>query len=172
MPTLRTEVAAASLDDARRLVHTLKGVAGTLEIRLVAEAARWVEDALAKGDLTDIAGKLDRLEQAMLPALAAAASLRCASPPAAGVAVAVDFRASRPALTELRDLLRRRSLRARRTFDALEHTLGGTPEAAALHPVKAALDGLNYDEALIMLDKIVGLDETASGRQLAAEAHP
>jgi CheY-like chemotaxis protein/HPt (histidine-containing phosphotransfer) domain-containing protein len=59
IPTLRSQIAATALDDARRLVHTLKGVAGTLEIRTVAEAARQTEDALANGDMIGIDGRID-----------------------------------------------------------------------------------------------------------------
>jgi two-component system sensor histidine kinase/response regulator len=171
IPAFRSQIAAASLDEARRLAHTLKGVAGTLEIRLVAEAARQMEDTLASGNLAGIESKLDQLEQAIRPALAAAASLKVATMPALrAAAVAVNYRASRPALIELSDLLRRRSLRARKTFNTLEQSLGTTPEAAALHPVKMALDSLNYDEALTLLDKITELDELAATQPVVAEA--
>jgi len=165
MPTLRGQIAAASLGEARRLAHTLKGVAGTLETRAVADAAGQIEDALAGGDLTRIEGQLDRLQQAMLPALAVSAKLKCASTPAAvaDVAAAADYTASAPMIAEMRELLRRRSLRARKTFDVLDQALGATPEAVGLHPVKAALERLAYGEALLMLDKIAGVDDIAVG---------
>jgi two-component system sensor histidine kinase/response regulator len=168
LPTLRSQISTASLDEARRLAHTLKGVAGALEIRTVAEAAGEVEDALADGNLTEIEGRLDRLEQAILPALAAASALKGASPgPAAGVTAGLDYSASTSMITEIRELLQRRSLRARKTFDRLEQALGTTPEATGLRPVKAALDRLDYGEALMTLDKITGRDAVAHG-----QAHP
>jgi len=166
VPTLRSQIAAASLDEARRLAHTLKGVAGALEIRAVADAAGQVEDALAGGDLTQIEGRVDRLEQAVLPALAASAALKIASTPtAASIAAKVDYTASMPMIADIRQLLQRRSLRARKAFDALEQALGTTPEAAGLHPVKAALDRLDFGEALILLDRITGTDVVAVGQE-------
>jgi two-component system sensor histidine kinase/response regulator len=165
IPTLRSQIAAASLDDARRLAHTLKGAAGTLEIRAVAEAAGQTEDALAAGNLTEIDRLIDLLEQAILPALAASAALKGTSMPVAVVAAAVpDYTASMPMIMEFRELLRRRSLRARKTFDILEQTLGTTPEATGLQSVKAALGRLDYDEALTMLDKITVPNEIPSLR--------
>jgi two-component system, sensor histidine kinase and response regulator len=154
---LRTQIAAASLGEARRLAHTIKGVAGAVEARSVAEAAGQVEDALAAGKLTEVAELLNQLEQALLPALAAAAELKGASTPAAaGAGATLDYTASMPLIAEIRDLLQRRSLRARKTFEMLEHGLGATPEAVGLHPVKAALERLDYRGALALLDKITG----------------
>jgi two-component system, sensor histidine kinase and response regulator len=72
-------------------------------------------------------------------------------------------------IMELRELLRRRSLRARKTFDLLEQMLGMTPEATGLHSVKAALGRLDYAEALIMLDKITMRNERPSVRTHLAE---
>jgi two-component system, sensor histidine kinase and response regulator len=171
IPTLRNLIAAASLDDARRLAHTLKGVAGAIEIRAVAEAAGQIEDALAVGTVAGIAGRLDQLEQAILPALAAAATLRGASAAAAaaapGVATPIDYAAAAPMIIEMRGLLQRRSLRARKIFEMLEQALGTTPEAVGLRPVKAALDKLDYGEALIMLDEITRWDAIAG-----SQTHP
>jgi two-component system sensor histidine kinase/response regulator len=170
IPTLRSEIAAKSLDDARRLAHTLKGAAATLEIGAVAEAAAQTEDALAAGNLKDIEQLLDRLERAIRPALVASAALKTASAPTATTAAASgDYTASMPKITELRELLRRRSLRARKAFDLLEQALGMTPEATGLHPVKAALGRLDYDEALILLDRITAQNEMPGARTHPAE---
>ena len=170
IPTLHSQIAAGSLVEARRLAHTLKGVAGAIEIGAVAEAAGQIEDALADGTLTGISGRLDRLEQVILPALAASGALKQMSTLAAASAAApiahaaVDYTASMPMITEVRGLLQRRSLRARKAFDTLEQSLGTTPEAVSLRPVKAALDRLDYGEALILLDETTGWDAIA-GKQ-------
>jgi two-component system sensor histidine kinase/response regulator len=169
IPALRAQIAAGSPDDARRLAHTLKGAAGTLEIRAVAEAAGQTEDALAADNLTEIDRLIDRLEQAMLPALAASAALKGTATPVAAVATtAADYTASMPMIVEFRELLRRRSLRARKTFDQLEQTLG-TPEVTGLQSVKAALGRLDYDEALLMLDKVTVQTEIPSVQTSPAE---
>jgi two-component system, sensor histidine kinase and response regulator len=170
VPTLRNQIAAALLDDARRLAHTLKGAAGTLEIRAVADAAGQTENALAAGNLADIDGLLDQLEQAIRPALAACALLNGTSAlAAAGATETLNYTASMPKIVEFRELLRRRSLRARKTFDLLEQSLGTTPEAAGLYPVKVALGKLDYDGAMNMLAEITGRTAIADAKTNSPE---
>ena len=57
-----------------------------------------------------------------------------------------------PAITELREQLRRRNLRARRSFTALEEALG--TEATQLKPVKDAIAELDYARAADLLDAL------------------
>jgi CheY-like chemotaxis protein/HPt (histidine-containing phosphotransfer) domain-containing protein len=159
--TLRKQIAEDALDEARRTAHTLKGVAGSLEIRQVADAARQVEDALAQRELAAMDRLLMQLDEVMGPALAAARSLAApvpvpvlASAPA-GDAVAHDYSAMLPAMAELRDQLQRRSLRARKTLEALETRLGDAPEAAGLRPVAAAMAALDFSQAVALLDELM-----------------
>jgi two-component system, sensor histidine kinase and response regulator len=153
-PTLRRLVAADALDEARRLAHTLKGVAGSLEIADVATAARHIEDALAQNLLDDIQAQLDRLDATMVPALLAARSLDGAAPAALPAQSAHNFNYSHvmPAIAELREQLQRRNLRARRSFAALEEALG--VDAAPLQPVKDAIAELDYARAAELLDTL------------------
>ncbi len=168
--SLREKITTASLDDARRLAHTLKGVAGTLELREVAEAASQTEDALAAGNLADIDRLLDRLEQALRPALAASTLLKGAAVSVvAGVTTTVGHADLMSLIMEFRELLQRRSLRARKAFDLLEQRLGIVPEAEGLHSVKAALARLDFDEALIMLDKVTTRNEITGARNHSVE---
>ena len=159
---LRDQIAIGSLDEARRLAHTLKGVAGALETRAVAEAASRMEDALAERDLPSLTGHLQRLEAALTPALAAAATLAdTTTRPAPAKAEKVDYRPFTPMIEELRQLLHRRSLRARKTFDLLEQSLGAHTEATGLAAVKAALDRLDFDTAASELDRATRSDTLA-----------
>jgi signal transduction histidine kinase/DNA-binding response OmpR family regulator len=162
VPALRAQIEAGALEDAKRLAHTLKGVAGALEIRKVAEAARQVEDALSHGELTEMELLLERLQGALRPAIDAAAALRQPAMPAAvavavAVAAPVDAGAVSQLVAELRDLLQRRSLRARRTFEALALVLANAPQAAALAGLGEALGRLDYATALRRLDALPGL---------------
>jgi two-component system, sensor histidine kinase and response regulator len=110
------------------------------------------------------------LGQAIQPALAACALLKVTSElAAAGATATLDYTASMPKIVEFRELLRRRSLRARKSFDLLEQALGTTPEAAALHPVKAALGKLDYYGAMNMLEEITGWTEIAGAQAHTAE---
>jgi signal transduction histidine kinase/DNA-binding response OmpR family regulator/HPt (histidine-containing phosphotransfer) domain-containing protein len=160
IPTLRRQIADGELPEARRLAHTLKGVAGALELPLVADAAARIEGSIAQGDLTDIDERIVTLESAILPALSAAAELK-GVPPMPLVAHSderTDFSALMPKIAEIRDLLERRSLGARKAFEDLEQTLADTPEKVALQGVKAALGRLNFGEALTLLDTVTGAE--------------
>ncbi len=168
IPTLRSQIADGTLrKDAHRLAHTLKGVAGVLEIRAVASAAGAVEDALAEGRLAGIDQLIGQLELVLQPALAASASLKSPAPAptqATPPAEPLDYTTSMPVIMELRALLRRRSLSARPMFASLEDSLASTPNASSLQPVREALGKLDFGEALLTLDRITGLDKIA-GRQ-------
>ncbi|BBK30623.1 hypothetical protein EDC65_1939 [Stella humosa] len=164
-PNLRAHVARAALGDARRLAHTLKGVAASLEIREVAAVAAGIETALADDDLDGMDAKLDALDGLMAPAIVAARSLLPGGPTsAAPTGAAVDAAAVARATVALRTMLGRRSLGARAGFDRLAQALGMTAEAAAQHPMKAALDRLDYDRALQLLDEIPHADDSTVPR--------
>ena len=158
--TLRSEIDAGAIDDARRLAHSLKGVSGSLELRKVAEASRQVEDALAHRELTNIDELIDRLDLALRPALAAARTLlpaeeTIAVAPEASLGAAARSQAL-GLLDELRQQLSKRSMRARKTFEALEATLQGTPEARHLAEIRDPISRLDFSNALANLDAVQG----------------
>lgn len=62
-------------EEAKRLAHTLKGVATNLEAKALAEAASAVEQAFAVGHTAEMSLLLEHLEQALTAALQAAGSL-------------------------------------------------------------------------------------------------
>ncbi|MFC7552345.1 response regulator [Pseudoroseomonas wenyumeiae] len=162
--TLRQQAEDGALDDARRTAHTLKGVAASLEAGEVAAAASALEDALARHDSSGLVALLSRLEAALYPALAASRSLVVEAPPAAPAAPArLDYSAVLPALADLREQLQRRSLRARRTLETMEATLGDTPEAAGLRPVAAAMAALDFTGAAALLDELTGQSNALEG---------
>jgi two-component system, sensor histidine kinase and response regulator len=90
----------------------------------------------------------------MIPALLAARSLDGAAPAALPAQSARNFNYSQvmPAIAELRELLQRRNLRARRSFVALEEALGA--EAGQLQSVKEAIAELDYARAAELLDTL------------------
>jgi two-component system sensor histidine kinase/response regulator len=158
--TLKNDIDNGAMDEARRLAHTLKGVAGSLELRKVAEAARQLEDALAHRELKDMETLVDRLDQALQPALAAARSLTPAEPALAETADTVVqlSDASRQEagrlLGELRHKLGVRSMSARKTFEEIETTLGDCAEIKALDAIRDAIARLDFATALAGLDAV------------------
>jgi HPt (histidine-containing phosphotransfer) domain-containing protein len=168
VPDLRRLVGNGDWDEARRLAHTLKGVAGSLEASALAQASAAVEAALAKADGAKkdgakkdgakkdgdgIGGLLDQLDLVSAPALAAAARLADGGAVAAAPArPQIDSAAAAAALAELKLLLKRRSLRARAAFEALGQAQGLSAQAIQAHPVKSAIDRLDFEEALRLVD--------------------
>jgi signal transduction histidine kinase/DNA-binding response OmpR family regulator len=157
--TLRRQIEDGAHDEARRTAHTLKGVSGALEIRGVSEAARQIEDALAQRELAELDTLLGKLDQAMIPALDAARSLATTAaadpePTPLKPATALNYSDVLPAIIELKEQLQRRSLRARRTLEALETKLGNAPEAAGLRPVAVATAALDFTKAIALLDDL------------------
>jgi CheY-like chemotaxis protein/HPt (histidine-containing phosphotransfer) domain-containing protein len=140
--------------EARRFAHTLKGVSGSLELPDVQAIAAEIERRIAAEHLAGIDSRITELEMKIAPAIAAALSLKADRQvvrddkgPAQADPAEVAAAAAR-----LRDQIQRRSLKARSGFDALAQTMGLSPEAIADHPLRKALERLNYDQALTLLD--------------------
>ncbi|MGV3479465.1 MAG: response regulator [Sphingobium sp.] len=161
---LRTQIASGALIEARRLAHTLKGTAGSLELVAVAQVAAEIEAAIAAGTLDGLGSLLTRLDEHLSPAIAAAASLSPAGSTAAPQdAAVIDLAAVEAALTDLRGLVKRRSLGARSGFERFAQASGMAAETIRLHPLKAALDALDYGRAAELLDAETG-DTAKQGR--------
>ena len=99
---------------------------------------------------SDVLGRSN--ERAMEPALAAARRLAL---PAARAAVAPPAATAtlQPIVAELRGLLQRRSLRARKALEALEAAFAaGSSELA---PLKEAVAALDFHRAIGLLDGLV-----------------
>ncbi|MCL7999945.1 response regulator [Brucella sp. 21LCYQ03] len=161
--TLMDQIAKGDLLSARRLSHTLKGVAASLELPDIARIAAEVELAIANEQLVGLQPTLSALNAAMKPALKAASSLK---EPQTTPSEQTDMDGKSAdiasAITTLRDNLTRRSMRARSSFDALSKTVGANAYAGekgqALLAVKTALDKLDYDEAMRNLDEAFAVD--------------
>jgi hypothetical protein len=104
---------------------------------------------VSAGETADLRELLNRLEEVLVPACRAAASLRSSAPTAPTAAAGGNAAAVAASITELRDRLERRNLQARASFAVLEAMVG----PAALQPIRQALDQLDFGEALIVLDK-------------------
>ncbi len=152
------------MSEAMRLAHTLKGVAATLEIHDLADAAKALELSLKNGSQDSLRELLGNLDAALTPALAAAHSLvqapalsqatpdACQSLPASHVPHADPVPVNRATLEELRTHLLANSLKARKCFASMadELSLDGRvgPQSAAL---SRSLDRLDYQGALTAL---------------------
>lgn len=154
-PELRRLLAAGRLEEARRLAHTLKGLAGSLELPQLQGMAADLERALMAGDLSNHSARIAELELTLAPAVRAARSLQGSAAPAPAPDSSAPPQA-RPLLPEaellaLRDrvqgLLAKRSLSARGGFAQLAQAMGLSADATASHPVHKALERLDYETA-------------------------
>jgi PAS domain S-box-containing protein len=135
----RAALAESRVEDAERLVHTLKGVAGNIGATALHEAARELDDALRRGEPDEVETLLPRVESELRvvmdglePLAKEAAQVRAAK---AGPAAEAGASADRPALEA--------ALRA-----LAEFVRKSDPEAeAALEPVRVALRGSRSAEA-------------------------
>jgi CheY-like chemotaxis protein/HPt (histidine-containing phosphotransfer) domain-containing protein len=148
-------IADGEIAEARRVAHTLKGVAGSLELPGVQRLAAEIERLIASGELEGVSGRLEALASEIAPAIAAAARLASgtAATETAGPVATVNETEVSAAREGLREQLQRRNLKARASFDAYAAAMGLAPEAGNNHPVRQALDRLDYEGALALLDK-------------------
>ena len=150
---LRVYLSTGLLPDARRLAHSLKGVAGSLELPAVQRIAADIERMIADGDTEQARMAIVDLDAAIAPAIAAARTL---SGERVDVSAAPAGQAD-PALVEgareaLRDLLFRRSLSAREGFRRYADAMGLDQAGRTAHPLNQALEQLDYDTALALID--------------------
>ena len=168
-------LAEGKYDDARRTAHTLKGLAGSLELPDLQQAAAEMERALKEGTPGEheAAPYIARIAAWLEPAVAAARGLSgttvAAGDRSAPVAPAsaTEIEARRAALHEQ---LIKRSLSARAGFAAWAGALGLPAEAIAAHPLRLALDRLDYATALRELemsgqDAGPGSEKASAGEQ-------
>ncbi|WP_425457860.1 response regulator [Aureimonas fodinaquatilis] len=152
-------IQAGDIADARRLAHTLKGVAGSLELLEVQEKSAAIERRLASDELDGIGDNIAELKLLVEPAIAAARRLSPAVvAPQAPAGIALDRQDSSAERDQLRDQIKRRSLQARGGFDAYAAAVGLNGQDAKQHPIRLALDRLDYDQALILLDRETALN--------------
>ncbi|HWU03063.1 MAG TPA: Hpt domain-containing protein, partial [Novosphingobium sp.] len=151
---LRGRIAAGLVPDARRVAHSLKGVAGSLELIAVQAIAAGIERALAEDEVAGALAAINDLEEEIGPALKVARGLANAGAGAkVGAQAAHDPALVAAAAERLRDLLRRRSLGARSAFAAYADALGLSPEDRAQHRLHRAIEALDYETALAVLDE-------------------
>jgi CheY-like chemotaxis protein len=149
-------IARRDYDGALRLVHNLKGVAGTLSATAVFEAARELERGLREGHFPDVPALVDRLGEAL--------DVVCGSVMAwTGAATTArpgegrhepDRPAAAALLAEFDALLKNRRFSARQRFDTLREHLTLPELAPAIDQVQRCLDRLDFQQARELLPSI------------------
>jgi two-component system, sensor histidine kinase and response regulator len=149
----QAELDSGRRDDAARLVHTLRGVAGNVSAVQVAAAAAQVEtalrdnrDAQVPGLLSELAVALDSLCNSIRSALAEDKTVAVESP----VAPWDDN-----AITELMTALSANNIKALDQFAALRPSLDARYGAGASAAIAAAIQKLHFAEAVAALTEMM-----------------
>ncbi len=144
------------LAEARRLAHTLKGVAATLGASALTAAAQATEDAAHTGPTDAVRTCLPTLDGELQVALQAIARIDAAPAPAGEVTQnAASDRVLREILTQLRADIGSNSMKARKRCATLREQLGGRHADREASALQAALDGLDFPLAGQALERLI-----------------
>ena len=156
---LQQLLAQGQQQEALRFVHTLKGVAASLEARQLTEHAASLESALQQGSHGDT--MLATLASSLEQALAAVASLsENTDLPATAMAsepVLLSIEA-RQTLEALQPLLAANNLKARRLFNELRNTLAPCCPAPLLQALHEAMESLEFEQAHALVEQMISND--------------
>jgi HPt (histidine-containing phosphotransfer) domain-containing protein len=165
------ELFAAALTDAdpvapARAAHTLKGTAGNIGARGVQAAAGELEHAcnekaaperiseLLQKALNELTPVIAGLQE--IPAGTHSAGATVAASTAAPAAPAMPDAQLKAALDQLKGLLEDSDSEAGDLLGDLLDKLGSSPLARSLKPVAMAIDGFDFEVALVKLKEIAG----------------
>ncbi|MCB5411255.1 response regulator [Pseudogemmobacter faecipullorum] len=153
-----------SLDEARRAAHTLKGLAGSLELPDLQALAAELEQRLRLGETRGLDPLLDQLQSALAPAVEAGRSLSAgAALVLPGPVLPQSSSSDTRALSDrLHSQLVKRNLGARSSYLELAAALGMDAVAASAHPLYKALERLDYASALDELETLRSASSLAS----------
>ncbi|WP_024328966.1 hybrid sensor histidine kinase/response regulator [Thioalkalivibrio sp. ALR17-21] len=161
---LRSLLETGHRDEAHRLAHSLKGVAGSLELREVQACAQRIENELAQGDEGAAFGRLAELDEHLAPALEAARGLVAdgdaedAPESGSGDGPLHDMETGplpEDELRELRVLIEGNNLRARAHFRELSGRLLGHGQDALVRELGSRIEQLDFEQALVAVDRLL-----------------
>ncbi|MDK2123119.1 response regulator [Parachitinimonas caeni] len=155
---LRSLLAEGQPEEAERLAHTLKGMAGTLSANQVFSAARVLELKLKSGEAAD--DELQQLDDALKSAMQSLSALDAPAsttvPAQAGPAAMVQS-----GLRELDGLLQSHSLRARKAFIELAPALT-SHDATAAQTIGQLIEALDFQAASEQVRAVLQAMESAT----------
>ena len=151
---------AAALSDrdtalARRLVHTIRGVAGSLGAVDLAAVAGELEQTLTQGLVPNVLhGRFVSEFQHVVNGLLAAFATSTKDVRVASISGDVDEAQSQVWLTELASMLEGGDAESKSRFELCRRYLLLHTKAQALQQLEAQIDGYDFDDALLTLNQI------------------
>jgi PAS domain S-box-containing protein len=159
--SLEAAVQAGDWEEATRLVHNLKGTAGTIGAEGVQAAAQVLELALAAGDRTGYRPLLQQTLSRLAVVLEGLRALPPEAEPVVGEAAPADPQALAAGLEALRVMLKNHDARAVEQVDSLQRLALGTPLGAELPWVAAAIKAYDFDQAQTRLSALPPVETLA-----------
>jgi HPt (histidine-containing phosphotransfer) domain-containing protein len=141
-------------EGAARVVHTLKGLAGTLGARDLRAGAAWLEKLLQQGD--DYEDALNECREHLAVVVAGLGELQDAAPGAVGAeAAGVAIDEVRAKLESMRILADEMSPDVEELADELTQRLGSDPLAAAAKAVARACADFEFEDAAALIEEML-----------------
>lgn len=153
---IKNAIGKENLEEAQRLAHTIKGVAGNLEVTLVHGVAEQLDAILKDGEmkravdlLTELSESFHQFAEGVDQFVADAVP----SVPKAGDGQA-DLSSARASFDELKELLSSNSFSSQGKFNEFAEHVKGTPLEESLEPVGQALAGYDFQAAFEALERL------------------
>jgi len=158
---IRTLLKSGDVDDAQRMAHTLKGVAGTVGLVQIQKLAQKVEMSLKKNEPdTSVIAHLDSLEQQLVPLEQTLNNLPVSSLPAPA-----EWAGLKPQLEALERFLQTDDLEAANLFAELRNQMNNTFGKEAIR-LGRMIDSFAFEEAAELLNELRGMIPNAdSGKK-------
>ncbi|MEO5339055.1 MAG: ATP-binding protein [Magnetococcus sp. MYC-9] len=147
---------------ARRLVHSIKGIAGNLSAKTLFAVASDLELAIQEQRCAEWPALLDRFNRALRELMAGIGRCKRAEEEAMGgrdVSRLVDLAAAVPVMRVLFDLMQKADARSQKVFDELKPLLAGVDGEArsCLRELEEQVGRFDFPEAVMSLGRLAGV---------------
>ncbi|MBF0444686.1 MAG: response regulator [Magnetococcales bacterium] len=156
---INSEIAAGRFEQAKRLVHGVKGMAGNISAKDLHNAAREYEQQLGANprDLTAIedAAKVFAVSMQVVVAIANKDDqIHDNVEPSTGDYSSIDQKQVDKLLTTVKDLLQKNDFDVVESVTKLQELLQKTPSKSRCTELATHVDDLEFEKAMVLLDKI------------------
>ncbi len=158
VPELRQLLVDGHEEDAHRLVHSLKGAAGSLEAKELLDAAAAIESALLNGNVPEMTPLINALDLALMSAISAIDTLdidKSTPSTTAAQPLPVDNAALASVLIELQGHILNNNLKARKLFASIRYNLMGNGVDADVVKLEDSLERLDFLAAEVALKFLI-----------------
>ncbi|MBF0422810.1 MAG: response regulator [Magnetococcales bacterium] len=151
--TIKADLEQGREEDARRLVHTIKGISGSLGADALHHAVQDFESAVKETRIRDYGSLLEHLRTALMPMVEGIAALEARQSPTIGVhsgdpVFPKDLQALKPLFRELIPMLADGLSGSEEKLSGIRTALSGSIHEAALEQIRKQIEEFDFDQAL------------------------